>query len=605
MTATQQSSGQQSSGTVHLLRSWQGWSLLAWMVVTAVYTGLALYFAGFKSFWSPDSAARFEMMQSCIKHGSFDPLYYQEAALDPSGQLHPLNFFLVHTPHGLAMMYLPLFPFLSGLAYRIFGFPGLALLPMLCGLGAILVTSRTARRLELRSWFLSPLVLGLATPLVLYSVIFWDHSAQMLIAALTGYWMLRSVQTASIRDAAITGIMMGAGMWVHELFLAVFVAVWLAAAPFWQGRRSIPCGLLMGFLPSVLVWGLFNFWLYGTFAGPHLAANVLQNNGDHPFSLALVLNSSQLADRAMAQLVGATASNLRDATLPHYLLFICLLDVYMLTAWLEKPLRRVIPLLGLTAAAAALFLLLKTPGEANGLLEATPLLIPALAVPWYVRPAPGPAYPQEVFYAWLSRSCWLFIFLALVAPISPGSDWGSRYLLAVLPLLVLLATHALERQWRQADGSWRHIVMASAVGLVGISLVCQYNGILWVRRCLAYGQNQNAHIAAISSPLLVTDTGLEALVMEEPYSQARFLVRSRDDEKLLASVLRQRRYTELTFVGSQAGRNNMKDVLTSASQTFVVQEDRPLWIVNQKQEVGDNLQLLRFTLKSKTQVQHE
>ena len=93
--------------------------------------------------------------------------------------------------------------------------------------------------------------------------------------------------------------------------------------------------------------------------------------------------------------------------------------------------------------------------------------------------------------------------------------------------------------------------------------------------------------------------------MEEPDSQARFLVRSRDDEKLLASVLRQQRYTELTFVGSQAGRNNMKDVLTSAGQTFVVQEDHPLWIVNQKQEAGDDLQLLRFTLKSKTQVQHE
>jgi len=580
-------------------RRW-GWLLLPWMVVTAVYFSLSLYFAAFNAFWSPDSAARFAMMQSWIEHGSLDPLYYQEAALDPSGQLHPFNYFLVHTPHGLAMMYLPLFPVLSGLAYRAFGFPGLALLPVLCGLGTIFVTSRTAYRLGLRSWFLLPLVLGLATPLVLYSVIFWDHSTQMLIASLAGYWMLRSVQTASTKDAAITGLMLGLGMWVHELFLAVFAAVWLAAVPFWQGRRSIPCGLLLGFFPAVLVWSLFNLWLYGTFAGPHLAANIFQNNVDHPFSLALVLNPSQLADRAMSQLVGATASNLRDATLPRYLLFICLLDIYILTAWIGKPLQRVVPLLGLTAAAAALFLLLKTLGEANGLLEATPLLIPALAVPWYVRPAPEPVCPQEVLYAWLTRSCWLFTFLVLVAPISPGTDWGSRYLLAALPLLVLLAAHALERQYQQAGGSWRCLVLASTIGLVGISLVCQYNGVLWIRRCLAYGQELNAHIGVISSPLLVTDTGLAALAMEGPPSQSRFLVRSLADEKLLASVLRQRHFSELTFVGSQAGKNNMKDVLTSAGQGFVLQEDRPLWKVNHKQETGDDLQLLRFTLKPKT-----
>lgn len=590
----------------YLLRDWRrGWLLLCWLVVTAAYTSLALYFAGFKAFWSPDSAARFAMMQSWIKHGSLAPLYYREAALDPSGQIHPLNFFLVHTPHGLAMMYLPLFPVLSGLSYRAFSFPGLALLPVLCGLGTIVVTSKTAYHLGLRAWFLLPLVLGLATPLVLYSVVFWDHSAQMLIAALAGYWMLRSVQTASLRDAVITGILLGVGMWVHELFLAVFVAVWLAATPFWQGRRYIPYGLLLGFLPSVLVWGLFNLWLYGTFAGPHLAANILQNNVDHPFSLALILNQSHLADRAMSQLVGASASKLWDATLPYYLLFICLLDIYTLTAWIGKPLHNVIPLLGLTAAAAALFLLLKTPGEANGLLEATPLLIPALAVPWYVRPAPGPVWPPHVFYAWLSRSCWLFILLVLVTPISPGLDWGSRYLLAALPLLVLLALHALERQYQQADGSWRHLVMASAAGLVGISLVCQCDGALWIRRCLAYGQELNAHIDVISSPLLVTDTGFEALATEGPPSQARFFVRSLDDEKLLASILRQRQYSELTFVGSQAGKNNMQNVFTSAGQNFVVQEDRPLWVVNYEREMGDDLQLLRFTLRPKTQVQHE
>ena len=156
-----------------------------------LYASGAYYLSGFHAFWSLDSGARFAMICSLADGGRLLYPHYLAADLDPIGQIHPLTFFLFHRKHDFCMMYLPLFPLLSGAAYNVFGFSGLTLLPNLCGVATIMVFGTTAGMLGLRSRLLGMLALGLATPLVVYSVVFWDHSAQMMIAALVGYWMLR------------------------------------------------------------------------------------------------------------------------------------------------------------------------------------------------------------------------------------------------------------------------------------------------------------------------------------------------------------------------------------------------------------------------------
>ncbi len=567
------------------------------LFLTASYIAVAADLSGLRSFWSPDCGARFAMIRSQIEHGRLIYVYYSAADLDPTGQINPLAYFLFHRSHDFCVMYQPLFPFLSGLAYRAFGFHGLTIIPVLCGLGTSLVAYRTASRLELRLCLLVPLLLGLATPLLLYSVVFWDHSAQMLLAALAGYWMLRSAQDASLRSAIAAGTVLGLGVWVHEMFLALFAATWLGALPCLKGRRRIPCGLLMGFVPLVVLWGGFNLWIYGTPVGPHLGTNVFQNTADHPFSLALVLDQSQLAERAMSQLVGTQIADARDDTFPYYLAFFCLLLFYVHVVWSRGPLNRIAPCLCLAAAALALFLLLQGRGATGGLFLATPLLVPALAVPWYVRLTPFPAPPPETFYAWASRTCWLFALFLLINPITPGTDWGSRYLLTALPLLSLLSAHALEQQYEHMGGRWRGVAVASAVGVVGLSLLCQISGLLWVRRCLVFNQALNAQIQAVSAPAVVTDIYIDGLAPDAPSSQVRFLVRTDDDASLLARILRQRRYREVAFVGGDLGADQVEAALNHAGLPFVRQGGQPLWKVNHALQEGEELQYVRFDLK--------
>jgi len=585
------------------LRRKQQWAIAALLCCAMIYAGLAFSLSSFHAFWSPDCGARFAMIRNWLEHGQLIYINYPEAEYDPSRLIHPLVFFLFRGTHGTCVMYPPLFPFLSGLAYRAFGFRGLALLPLLCGIGTILITDKTAKLLGLRFRPLLMLSLGLATPLILYSVIFWDHSAQMFLAGMAAYWLLRAVQGCSFHAAVLAGGMLGTGVWIHELFLALFVAVWLAALPFLKQRSYIPLGLLAGFIPVVLAWGTFNLWAYGVIGGPHLGANVVQNNLDHPFTLASVFDFPQLAERAMFQLTGSMIAVSQDDLLPYYLVFACLLIIYVFVAWVGRPLLRAALLMSFIIAAWSLLLLLKKQGVLNGLFQATPLLIPALAVPWYVPRNQAQSSPTEVFYAWLSRACWLFILFLLINPMFPGVDWGSRYLLVTLPLLVLLASHALEQQAWQMNRRWRVLVVFNAVALVSISLACQITGVLWVRRCLAYGQELNTQVRAISSPILVTDTDINARLVDAPLSQVRFCVRRDDGAKAFALVLRQCKYKEIIFVGSEDHEPEVEYALAEAGQPFVKSEDRLLWKVDRPSQEGDDLQFVRFVVTLRGSVQ--
>ncbi len=554
----------------------------------------AIWLSRNETFLSPDCGARFAMIRSQIDHGHLIYTYYPNADLDPTGQVHPLAYFLYHRSGDFCAMYLPLFPLVTGVFYRLFGFGGLMIVPVLSGLGTILVFYKTAERLEMRSRYILPWVLGLATPLLLYSVIYWDHSLQMFITALAGYWVLRALQERSFSCAAIAGTVFGLGIWIHELFLAFFVAAFLSSLPFLKERRFVPGGLLVGFVPIVLAWVAYNLWTYGGIGGGHLGANVVQNNADHPFSLIQILDPSQFAERAMVELVGTPIFGSRDNIFPHFMVFVGLLIVYTFVGWAGPLLRRVALLLGILASGMAFYLYWETRGAPDGLLEATPLLIPALAIPWIVQKVEGTATTPGVFFAWASRACSLFALFILINPMLPGVDWGSRYLLAALPILVLLAAYAVEQQVAGLRKYGRTAALVSVGGMVGVSLTFQVFGLLWINRSLAYGHELNTRIAAISAPVMVTDTDLNARLTDSSRSQSRFVVRTASDQLLLASIIRKLHPSEVVFVGTESGQNSIEGALSAAEISYTLKESRPLWRVNHVRQEGDELLYARF-----------
>lgn len=520
---------------------------LSLAVVAVVYVSVACAFSRYHAFWSGDSGARFAMIANWLDYGSLTRWHYANAAVDPQGRLCALSLYAVPGPRGFFIIYGPLFPLLSGLLYRAFGFGGLLVLPVLGGLGTVGVMCAMARRLGLRCWPVLPLALGLATPLVVYSVVFWDHSLLMLLAAGTGWGMLRFAETGRLRFAIVSGAMLGAGVWLHDLFLMLFFAVavtgWGLDGSF-RGLRFLR-GLLAGFVPLLALWLVGNQWFYGTPVGPHLAGGAHLVSQGQAFSVWRLLDPTEFARRAMLQLVG-----METPGPPELLLIVLLAGVAFAGHWGETARWRA-P--AFCAAAAVLAMVLVRPAvPSSGLFVCTPLLIPALVAPWFVsRWTVGPG---GVFYAWSARVCGVFSLLVLVNPVKPGMDWGSRYLLTVLPFLALLSARALE-QWREfAPASWRRPALAGVAALVGLSVFCQTCGLSAVRDDLAYSRLLNQRAQALASPVLVTDVfWLGAELTPSRLSQAQFLFHTDEERRLLASALDIQKPATFAYMGSAEG----------------------------------------------------
>lgn len=447
----------------------------------------------------------------------------------------------------------------------------------------------------------------------------------MLLAAGGAYCVLRCLQGGSLRWALAAGATLGFGIAIHELLLALYAAAWLAFLPLiWRRRQwRLLLGLTAGFLPPALLWAAANYWLYGTPLGLHLSASMGGNPTDHPYGIALIMNWSSLAERSLDQLVGTMIFGSRDDLYPYFLALACLLIGYAIMAWSGGWMRRVVPVLSIGAAGLAAYLVAQVSGG-SGLFQATPLFIPALAVPWIAsrsraretaaerRTRRGKVKirirrdvpPNDLFWAWMSRASCLYILFALINPMLPGVDWGSRYLLPVLPFLVLLAAWALEGQYVEFGRIGRGVVVASVIALVAVSFYCQCEGLTMTARNMRYNRDVNDGARAVKSPVMVTDLiGLGPEMTAAFLPLAQFLVRTDDDRALFASVLRRMGATEFTYIDPDMDAQTFEGLTLSPNQYFVKVEAHP-FIVKHADEDGQDLQFATFTLRTRQPASH-
>lgn len=523
-------------------------ALLSVLLLATIFFGLAADLSRYHAFWSPDCGARFAGIRSWLETGAPVPLRYPFAGLDPAGRFHPLAGYLGHARGALCLVYPPLFLAASGAGYRLWGFPGLAVLPLTAGLCCAWLIHCLAHELRLRSAPLLPLVAGLATPLLIYSVIFWDHSLQMCVTAAAAYAVWRCLKTESYRWAAVAGALLGVGLWIHEVFIPLFIAAALAALPYRKAAPGLLRGLTTGFGALALAWMAGNWLLYGSPAGAHLMG---PNDPTHPDLLRLTLDPAMLMHRVQDQLAGDPAEG--DWVR---------LELLLLTLYLgvsnSRSLRAWMPPLQVALAGVSLGLLFRAPW-AHGLFSATPLFVLGLA---QARPllddlgtAPDSKLsPRERFFRWAAATSVLFTAAVLVNPKTPEMNWGSRYLLTVLPLLVLAAAAALETRIA-AGGRARTPMIASGVALLAVSLFSQYRGILAVREDLRASRELIQAVAATASPVVATDLFWLAPETAEATLHPKLLLVPEDDagRSAFLSLLRRADAGEFTYVGSEAG----------------------------------------------------
>lgn len=470
-----------------------------------VYVTAALPIAATKAVISPDCGARLLQVQALHEHWPQWWIPYPARALDPLHQNSPLGFYEFVHGGKTYTFYSFTFALLSAVLSGALGYFGLLVLPMLSGIVTGVLTYALAVRVRLRHPVVPMLLVTLLSPLLLYGVVFWDTAVTTAVATACFYMALRAAETGRTALWLVVGLLLGAGLWVHEIVVGCVPA--LAVGAIWLYRRKClaPIALLvLGIAALTVPLAIINHAVYGTYAGPHLQNNRL---GTPSEAARLLLNPTLWGPAAYYTLFGWGDSNPAYSWQLHdWLQFrpqtqlefqssalmsvpVVLWLVMALTGAWRRPKMWAVALLFFLGIVADGVWVMTHRDLAHSLFYVCPFLALAFAarLPRTGQAAPdGPSAPPE------SRRWWVFLALAaavfslveLLLPTLGGTEWGARNLLIPVPILVLFACLTLEdwsADWKARRGAAGSpapsaMLLGGAGALLALTVLLQANG---------------------------------------------------------------------------------------------------------------------------------
>ena len=450
---------------------------LALGAVSGVYVWLAFGWLPAGGYWLPDTG----MKRIQAANVRFTPaldltIDYPGQALDPGFKFLPFtrNFYFiwgerVHfaQPFAIALLSRPFI--LLGGDY------GERVAPLLAGLVSVCLTARLAQALGAPAAWLSVLLAGLATPLLFYSLNFWEHTLAVALGLGALVLVLRPAHSPppSARQFVLSGLLMGlAGVVRKELILCAFAAG-LALAVMAVARRR---------------WrGLAAWWgvCAGVF-GLYLLASYL--NSGHPvppeFRISAVPGFTAHAYLRVKGW-GGVADFVFD---PRYgawgVWLLAALGVYGLArlgprAWLREGLQ-IVALAALGLGVGVFIWRESATPYLRGIFSASPVLALGLAARVEDRRlARALALTAGGFWA---LAILALGFLTAAGAIHGAGEWGSRFLLILFPLGAPFAASGLQAiRDRAARGVLARLHWIAALALVALSLLIQALGVARLR----------------------------------------------------------------------------------------------------------------------------
>ncbi len=481
------------------------------------------------TFWSPDCAAKFLQMASV----RFDPglridAPYAGRSYDPALLAPPLEPMYYEVRGGeLRMVWPELFALATHPLWKLLGWPGLFVLPIACGAACVALSGAVAERIRPGSGAVTAAVVAFASPVLLYSALFWEHTAAVALGMLALFGMVGFVQRPSAGGrwrVVVAGAAAGlasAGLRAEMvLFAAALLAALFASC---RGRERLLAPLLgaLGFLPGAAPAWVMNLVVSGRGAPSNAVRNMEPPTFGYLKSEALSIVPHFLTGRP----VPPWASWLTT------LAFAALVGGYLAhrangrrwPVWVA--LAATVPL-----AAASLVEMGATHGDwFHGWLAMCPVLALGFLVP-REPPAGGSGAQRMVLVTTFAYAALLVVANALnLTPngfaAQDNMEWGPRYWLAIFPLAaVLLGIHrdALIDAVRACTP--RRAVRAASVALsLGLVLVSfAYLRLGWhrIRNTLRGQADVRAALRAQGDRPLLTDA-----YMTSPMSAEQWLER--------------------------------------------------------------------------------
>lgn len=262
--------------------------MIAFLVPLATAIMLLWKYVGpLNGFWSGDQGVKLIQVQSILLNKMrTTALLYPGAAFDPKNEVNPLRGqYLVHNGSTYSM-FSDTFAVLSSIPFFFFGYPGLYILPALSLAVLGLICVRISRPL------LGPyaavvvaLAITLTSPILFYSVIFWEHLPATALVVLGVWQALEAHVNRDRRRALIAGIGIGFATWLrNESVLAAPALVGAILLTRRPNALSTAFWISIGVAISLLPLMIYNQIVFGAFVGPHvLVAGAANNAGGNFF----------------------------------------------------------------------------------------------------------------------------------------------------------------------------------------------------------------------------------------------------------------------------------------------------------------------------------
>ncbi|HEX9504482.1 MAG TPA: hypothetical protein VGA62_00600, partial [Acidimicrobiia bacterium] len=220
---------------------------MACLLLFAIYGALSS-FNDPRGTLGTDTGGKFATLHVMDQRGTLDPdIGYWAERSDPKGVLHPLYYTFRAGGKWVNVTTLPML-YAAYPLYHVLGERGALLLPMFGSVLAALAARALALRLGARTGWTAFWTIGLASPLVIYALDFWEHSFGVA-AMLWGVVFMLDVaeDRAGWRGALAAGALFGAAATMRtEALVYLAVAAALTCATVDMRKRSILTAVTRG-----------------------------------------------------------------------------------------------------------------------------------------------------------------------------------------------------------------------------------------------------------------------------------------------------------------------------------------------------------------------
>ena len=421
-----------------------------------------------RTFGAGDPGVRLLFIESLWEAdgSSYFGVRYPAKELDPQQLLAPTYLF-----HRVGERILPVYPMLftllSALSYWLLGAIGLYLLPLLGGVGTGLLTYLLARPYAPRWAAAAGLLAVLGSSALVYSVEFWDHTTGVTLALVAIFLWISALERGRVKRLFFAGLCAGLAVAVRpEMYMLVPL---LPAAAWWVWRpdwRRLLGRYALGVLPVLAALWLSNLLIYHHPLGGQIAVNLpptIRNLIGWYIAvrrdvLALLLPLQVGWGWALLYVPGALFAGLawlsprvwRGGAPGRALSWATLGWLAVVGAWSVGNLRR----------GAVMYDLSRTFPLAFALLAAA--ILARVGAP---TPPPGQATGARRRYLGLIAVG--FTLLVLITSLSGDWQWGARYFMLLVPLLMALGAGAFENLLA-LPRSWRRTACIAGVALFAL-----------------------------------------------------------------------------------------------------------------------------------------